>query len=79
MFAKAVNGGLDLIEYLEYMDKRKHIVPDEPIFDLKEIETGNSTEKKNRKLNKRELKNKFSAAIRQMTEACLEKYSGEGL
>lgn len=79
VFAKAVNGGLDLIEYLEYMDKRKHIVPDEPIFDLKEIETGNSTEKKNRKLNKRELKNKFSAAIRQMTEACLEKYSGEGL
>lgn len=79
VFAKAVNGGLDLTEYLEYMDKRKHIVPDEPIFDLKEIETGNSTAKKNKKLNKRELKNKFSEAIRQMTEVCLEKYGDEGL
>lgn len=78
-FAKAVNGGLDLMEYLEYMEKRRNIAPDGPAFDTGKIEPEKLTIHKDRKLDKRELKKKFSVAIRQMTEACLEKYGGEGL
>lgn len=78
-FARAVNGGLELAEYLAYMEKRGNIKADELTFDTEESEPEKPAVKKSRKLNKRELKKKFAVAIRQMTEVCLEKYGGEGL
>ena len=76
LFAKAVNEGLDLAEYLKYMKQTNDINLD--VFEPKSTEN-ETKEIQIRKINKRELKKKLEAAIWQMIEVCLEKYSKEGL
>lgn len=76
LFTKAVNEGLDLTEYLKYMKQTNDINLD--VFEPKSTEN-ETKEIQIRKINKRELKKKLEAAIRQMIEVCLEKYSKEGL
>ncbi len=76
LFAKAVNEGLDLTEYLAYIKRTKNVNID--VFEPESTEN----EKKEiqlRKISKRGLKKKLDAAIRQMVETCLEKYDKEGL
>lgn len=76
LFAKTVNEGLDLTEYLEYMKRKKNINTN--VFVPESIEN-ETKEAQIRKMNKRELKKKLDAALRQMIETCLEKYNNEGL
>ena len=76
LFAKTVNEGLDITEYLEYMERKKNINTN--VFVPESIEN-ETKEAQIRKMNKRELKKKLDAALRQMIETCLEKYNNEGL
>ena len=76
LFAKTVNEGLDLTEYLEYMKQIQNINID--VF-VPEPTENKTKETQIRKINKRELKKRLEAAIRQMIDVCLEKYNNEGL